>query len=630
MSNLPNELSYLINREAENEQVIDQLIKDAPEEILGDLLHAAVQELSIDTAKKILARQPDVMKLLTVKGFSKIPTPVHFYLCDDFDYMFMDDEDDFAEKRLQMLQLLLQHNADPNWQGKHRGPLDAAIQNNHQPLITALLAAGADLNKTKKGSALNVAIVSIDDADKRKEMLQFLLKAGADVNGSAEHRPLLTAASKNQIDSIKLLLDAGADLTAVNEAGKNMLDLAAEYLHQDIIEFCAAKDWHLNAEQKILMEYTIAGKSLDYRALHDISTRFPENRLEQSHMISFSYAATQIRQHQDAIHWVQKAIDHKVNNLAVNRYIAAWVYASKFPEAVACFEQYKDQVKLEDLDNFAKANLLVAAFQTHNQNLIQTILDSIHACDSTAQGAGLLYFNAACVCSLQYQLDQAFRFVVAARLNNHKTASIDVDSDLDALRDSLEFSILQDWKKVGDDYHRVYDNDKEIWYFRDQLFEIDFAEQFCNPIQLESGKSNLDKALAVCYALRDYERRGNNSISRESAAINSMTEDITTAMMELLDSDNGDHYQGIRFEHNVGNDPLSCQWWAQGVLDDGEQDNLKIKFTSYFWCDDTMYKALVTNIKSITAELFREREFFIQLGRSSDEDESIQLGSQSD
>ncbi len=626
MSNLPNELSYLINREAENEQVINQLIKDAPEEILGDLLHVAVQELSIDTAKKILARQPDVMKLLTVKGFSKIPTPVHFYLCDDFDYMFMDDEEDFAEKRLQMLQLLLQHNADPNWQGKHRGPLDAAIQNNHQPLITALLAAGADLNKTKKGSALNVAIVSIDDADKRKEMLQFLLKAGADVNGSAEHRPLLTATSNNQIDSIQLLVNAGADLYAINEAGKNMLDLAAENSQQNIIDFCASKTWHLNAEQKILMEYTTAGKNLDYPALYDIAKRFPENRLEQSHMISFSYAATQLKQHQDAIHWVQKAIDHKVNNLAVNRYIAACIYASQLPEAITCFEQYKDRVKLEDLDNFAKANLLVAALQTHHQDLIQTILDSIRACDSTSQGAGLLYFNAACVCSLQNQLDQAFRFIVAARLNNFNTHSIDTDSDLDALRELPEFSVLQNWKNLGDDYHRVYDNDRELWYFRDDLFEINFAEQTCDLILTCTG-SNIEKAMMLCFAIRDYEQ-DNKPTGKISAAVNSMCEDITTAIMELLDRENGHLYKGIRFEWDFGEGPLARYWWAAGITPDGELDyESDYAFETYCWCTEEMYQQLVEHIKVVTKPLFKNRQFYIQLGEHDcGEGEAIKLG----
>lgn len=639
MSNLPNELSYLINRESENEHVIDQLIKDAPEEILGDLLHTAVKELSLLAAKKVLARQPDVMKLLTVKGFSKTPTPVHFYLCDDFDYVFMDDEEDFEEKRLAMLQMLLAHNADPNWQGKNRGVLDVAIQSTSEAIIKCLLAAGADIDKTLKGSALNVAIKSIDDEQKRKGILQLLLESGADVNGEAQHRPILTAARENQIDTIQFLLDAGADLYAANDAGKNLLDLAAENLQHEIIDFCAAKDWHLDSEQKILLNYSKAAQSLDYASLFNLSTQFPAKYLSQQEMINFSYAATQVKQHQAAIDWVQGAIEYKLTAAAINRCIAAFTYASRFSEAVNCFTTYQDRITFQQLDNFAKANLLVAALQTHNQNLIQTILDNISACDSTAQGAGLLYFNAACVCSLQDQLNQAFRFVVAARLNDFKTTSIDTDSDLEPLRELTEFYVLQDWKNLPANFYRAYSNDKELWYFQDHLYEIDFAEQRCDEIELDASNSAVEKAMAVCYALRDYEQQGNNPLSRPSAALNSLCEDITTAMMELLDSDNGDQYKGIGFEWSLGADPLSCQWWAQGILDrdqnddDDERqiwDDFKIPFTSYFWCDEPMYQALTESIKSITAEMFKDREFFIQLGRYSDEKEPIKLGCGSD
>lgn len=627
MSSLPNELSNLIIRESENEKRIDQLITDAPEETLGDLLYIAVRELSLLAATKVLARQPDVMKLLTVKGFSRTPTPVHFYLCDDDEYMFTNDEEDFEERRLAMLQLLLEHKADPNWQGKHSGVLDTAIQSANEALIKSLLAAGANINQTQKGNALNVAIKAIDDEQKRKNIMQLLLDSGAEVNGKAEYRPILTAARNNQIETIQFLLNAGADLTARNENGKNLLDIAIEYQLQQVIDFCASKNWYPDTEQQILHEYTLAAKNLDCPKLQEISKIFPQSRLEQSHMISFSYAATQVKQHQDAIGWAEKAVNHLVNNLAVNRYIAAWIYASKFAEAINCFETYQDKVTLKDLDNFAQANLLVAALQTNNQLLLETILDTIRDCASTEQGAGLLYFNAACVTSLQYKLDDAFRFLVAARLNNFKTSSIDTDSDLEPLRELTEFYVLQDWENVGGDGHRIYDNDKELWYFREKLYEIDFAEQRCDEIELEAGNSAVDKAMAVCLAFRDYEQQGNNPIRRHSAAVDSLCEDITTAMMEVLDSDDGENYKGVGFEWNLGSDPLNCSWWAYGITENDDWDDLKIKFTSYFWCDDTMYQQLIESITSITRDLFQNREFFIQLGKHySVAREAIQLG----
>lgn len=625
MSNLLNEFSHLIMMESDVE--INEMIANAPDEILGDLLYVATRDLSIVTAKKILARQPDVMKLMTTQGFDKTPTPVHYYLCHNFDYVMYEDEENFDATRCELLNVFLHHGANPNWQRENGdSALESAIRGGNEDLVTLLLDAGAKIDSTRRASALNPAIASINDEQQRLAMLDRLIKAGADINGNTKHRPILLAAGEGQIDTIKFLLASGADLYAENDDGKNLMDIASRSNHSNLIEFCASQNWLPNADQQSLIDYAIAANKFDFSAIVEISKRFPQHCLEQFHIISFSYAATQLKQHEDAINWAERAINLTLNSRAVNRYIAALAYASKFSEVIDCFITYQDRVKLNELDNFAQANLLMAAHQTHNSDLLQNILNQISSCESTGEGAGLLYFNAACVTSSQNRLQEGFKFVVAARLNNFSLDSINKDPDLALLRELPEFSALQNWKNVGNDFYCTYDNGKELWYFRDDLFEIDFAEQSCIQIMTCTG-SNIEKAMTLCFAIRDYEQV-NKPTGKISAAVNTMCEDITTAIMELLDSENGNIYNGIRFEWDFGEGPLARYWWAAGVPPDEEfDDESAITFETYCWCTEEMYQQLVEQLKVATKPLFMNRQFYIQLGEHDcGEGEAIKLG----
>ncbi len=390
---------------------------------------------------------------------------------------------------------------------------------------------------------------------------------------------------------------------------------------------CESKNWHPNAEQKILSDYTQAAKNLDYKRLLEISNEFPKNRLEQNHMISFSYAATQLKQHQDAIDWAQQAVNHRINDFAVNRCIAALVFASQFTQAIDCFKRYQHQVTLDDLDNFALGNLLTASSRTHNWEFAKIIMEDNDDCDSTDQGAGLLYFNAACVASVQNNCSYGFRFLVAARLNNFSLDSINADPDLVTLRNLPEFSVLQTMDSLDQDFYRCYESAKELWYFRDHLYEIDFMRGTCSELMFNEG-SPIAKALTLFSAIYKYEQQGNKLCKKMSAAVAPMCTKIISAIQQMLESENGKNYIGIRFEWDFGEGPLARYWWAAGVPPDEEFDEESaITFETYCWCTEEMYQQLVEQLKAATKPLFMNRQFYIQLGEHDcGEGEAIKLG----
>ncbi len=140
---------------------------------------------------------------------------------------------------------------------KNTSPLLLAMENGHFELAAVLLEAGADANDDRTGYAPLHAISWIRKPERgdnergtpppkgsgRLTSLDFvrvLVDHGADVNlarktgGGGRLRistkgttPFLCAAATGDVDSMKLLLELGADPKAVNDRGQNALMMAA-------------------------------------------------------------------------------------------------------------------------------------------------------------------------------------------------------------------------------------------------------------------------------------------------------------------------------------------------------------------------------------------------------------------
>jgi ankyrin repeat protein len=113
-------------------------------------------------------------------------------------------------------------------------PLGLAACFGQREIVKYLLDAGADVNQSAK-NALKVApihaAVSHGDAD----VVSMILERGADVNARQQNgfTALHGAAGAGRLDLIELLIQHGADLSALTDDGKSAADVAEQRGHAE-------------------------------------------------------------------------------------------------------------------------------------------------------------------------------------------------------------------------------------------------------------------------------------------------------------------------------------------------------------------------------------------------------------
>jgi len=123
-------------------------------------------------------------------------------------------------------------------------------------LVEPLLKAGADPNRKSKFIPLRIAAANGMDT-----VVRLLLDAGADVHARSESgwTALVSAAGSGNIDVVQMLLDAGADPNADDNEGRTAYRQALERNNRDIAELLrpltrdidgAEKPWRANKEGK--------------------------------------------------------------------------------------------------------------------------------------------------------------------------------------------------------------------------------------------------------------------------------------------------------------------------------------------------------------------------------------------
>lgn len=194
-----------------------------------------------------------------------------------------------------ILQSLLDAGADvdPTTRIGSYTPLHIASGQANGAIVRMLLQAGADVNATTTNSlatALHLAAQAVGGTESVKALLEY----GADVNareGAAGQTPLMFAAAENRVESVELLLGAGADpsistivvdvlqeVFADRQASRFLREELSAYVNNDTAMDASAVD-EVQAAIKAQREFLQSGeasRNFNPEALITLRPDYPE------------------------------------------------------------------------------------------------------------------------------------------------------------------------------------------------------------------------------------------------------------------------------------------------------------------------------------------------------------------
>jgi len=212
---------------------------------------AIVKFLQIAYLKKHAEEKAPVHFMVRYKNEIYKPSPIQQALKDGNIeklriYLTKLDTDDTKEKTINdllfratekrdpaFIELIIDHGAQLDVRHKDgRTPLLQAIAYDHAAVVKSLIDKGADINALSHGKHANkMSPIQYAALNKRTEIMEILIKAGADVNQKEEingRTPLMLALTgcRSAAPALQTLLDHGADITRKDNQGMDVFDIA--------------------------------------------------------------------------------------------------------------------------------------------------------------------------------------------------------------------------------------------------------------------------------------------------------------------------------------------------------------------------------------------------------------------
>lgn len=142
-----------------------------------------------------------------------------------------------------VIRKLLEHKADVGLGDAYgNNPFISAVLSGNIEVAEMLLDSGADIEKGMDEAGGFEGVTPLMFAfglpENEREMIRFLVKKGADVNGGADkgsETPLVLAAKHGRVDAVKVLIELKADVNAKTKDGDTPLKAAKRGKQEQII-----------------------------------------------------------------------------------------------------------------------------------------------------------------------------------------------------------------------------------------------------------------------------------------------------------------------------------------------------------------------------------------------------------
>lgn len=135
---------------------------------------------------------------------------------------------------------------------KGQFPLWIATWNNDPQMITLLLKNGADPKQQFKVKDGKLGCMDIAAQEGELEVIKLLADAGADVDqkGLVGHTPLRIAARNGRTDVVAYFISKGCDINTQGNDGATPLEAAASKGHMEIVQMLVEKGANINIQDK--------------------------------------------------------------------------------------------------------------------------------------------------------------------------------------------------------------------------------------------------------------------------------------------------------------------------------------------------------------------------------------------
>ncbi len=213
----------------------------------------AVKAGDVVTVRELLDKEPALANARTETGDSAILLAVYYARKEVAEILVakgaeLNVFEASAMGATERLKAFLKVDGGPVNSHSHDGwtPLHLAAFFGHGEAAKVLVANGAELNALSKNATCNTPLHAAV-ANRKADLVSFLLSAGADVNARTGNgwMPLHLAVHGGNKQLAELLLAQGADVSAENGDGQTALAIALEKGHKELAELLRQYGEHI-------------------------------------------------------------------------------------------------------------------------------------------------------------------------------------------------------------------------------------------------------------------------------------------------------------------------------------------------------------------------------------------------